>query len=232
MMHMRPDVVLFDLDGTLTESAPGITRSIAYALETAGVPPLDAATLLRFVGPPLFDSFRDIAGLDDAGAAAAVSAYREYFIEHGMYDNSVYPGISELLQALLDDGRRLAVATSKPTPQAVPIIEHFGLSKYFEVVLGPATDGLDTTKADVVADVLQTMGIPANPDVVLIGDRSHDVVGAHAVGISSIGVTWGYGSREELRATGADVIVSDVEELAELLAVPFVFGSDVSALGW
>lgn len=219
---MHPDVVLFDLDGTLTESAPGITRSIAYAIEAAGLPPLDGATLLRFVGPPLFDSFRDIAGLDDAGARAAIEAYREYFIARGMYENSVYPGISQLLQALSDDGRRLAVATSKPTPQAVPIVEHFGLSGFFELVRGPETDGLHATKADVVRDVLQTMGISAGPGVVLVGDRSHDVLGAHAVGIECIGVVWGYGSRDELLSSGADVIVSDVEELADLLAVPNV----------
>lgn len=216
---MRPDVVLFDLDGTLTESAPGITRSVAYALEAAGLPPLDAATLLRFVGPPLFDSFRDIAGLDGAGAETAIAAYREYFTARGMFENSVYPGVSELLQALLDDGRRLAVATSKPTRYAVPIVEHFGLAGFFEVVRGPEIDGLQATKAEVVVEVLQIMGVPAGPGVVLVGDRSHDIVGAHAAGIGGIGVTWGYGSREELVAAGADAIVSDVEELAGLLAV-------------
>jgi phosphoglycolate phosphatase len=216
---MHPHVVLFDLDGTLTESAPGITRSIAYAIEGAGLPPLDDATLLRFVGPPLFDSFRDIAGLDDAGAKAAIDAYREYFIASGMYENSVYPGIFTLLQALVDDGRRLAVATSKPTPQAVPIVEHFGLSGFFELVRGPETDGLRATKADVLTDVLKAMAIAPGPEVVLVGDRSHDVIGAHAVGIGCIGVAWGYGSREELLSSGADVIASDVEELADLLGV-------------
>ncbi|MGH8891597.1 MAG: HAD hydrolase-like protein [Acidothermaceae bacterium] len=216
---MHPDVVLFDLDGTLTESAPGITRSIAYAIDAAGLAPLDDATLLRFVGPPLFDSFRDIAGLDDAGAKGAIDAYREYFIARGMYENSVYPGIFTLLQALVDDGCRLAVATSKPTPQAVPIVEHFGLRGFFEIVQGPETDGLRATKADVLTDVLQAMGIAPGPEVVLVGDRSHDVIGAHAVGIECVGVAWGYGSRDELLSSGADAIVSDVEELADLLGV-------------
>jgi phosphoglycolate phosphatase len=211
--------VLFDLDGTLTESGPGIMRSLAYALDAVGAPPLDHADLLRFVGPPLHDSFRDIAGLDDDVVEDAMVAYRHYFKDKGMYENSVYPGIAELLSTLIDDGRRLAVATSKPIPYAVPIIEHFALREYFEVVCGPALDGVGADKTVVVADALASLGLHSGSSVLLVGDRSHDVLGAHENGIACIGALWGYGSREELTSAGADALASDAEELAALLGV-------------
>ncbi len=125
---VQPGVVLFDLDGTLTESGPGITHSVAAALNALGLPALDQTALLRFIGPPLLDSFRDIAGLDEVTTLEAMAVYRGYFVEYGMFENSVYPGIPGLLRELLDTGRRLAVATSKPLPYAVPIIEHFALA--------------------------------------------------------------------------------------------------------
>jgi phosphoglycolate phosphatase len=225
MSGVQPGVVLFDLDGTLTESGPGIMNSLAYALDAIGRPPLRAAELRRFVGPPLHDSFRDVAGLDDAMTHDAMVAYRRYFVALGMYENSVYPGIVDLLRALRDAGRRLGVATSKPIPYALPIIEHFELRPYFEVVCGPALDGVGAEKAEVVADALASLGVGASSDVVLVGDRSHDVVGARENGIACIGVLWGYGTRDELTAAGADAIAADVDELAALLGVgPLAFG--------
>jgi phosphoglycolate phosphatase len=219
MGAVHPRVVLFDLDGTLTESGPGIMNSLAYALDAIGRPPLGAAELRRFVGPPLHDSFRDVAGLDEASTHEAMIAYRRYFVAHGMYENSVYPGIADLLRALSDAGRRLGVATSKPVPYALPIVEHFELRPYFEVVCGPAVDGVGAEKAEVVADALASLAVGASSDVVLVGDRSHDVVGAHENGIACIGVLWGYGTRDELTAAGADAIAADVDELAALLGV-------------
>lgn len=217
---MRPDVVLFDLDGTLTESAPGITRSIAFALDAIGMPPVDDATLLRFIGPPLGDSFRTIIGLDDETAAHAVAAFRHHFVnDGGMFENSVYPGVFDLLDGLRDAGRTLAVATAKPRPTAVAILEHFALEKYFDVVCGAINDTERAVKADIVAEALSALRISAGPRAVMVGDRSHDVVGAHTVGIACIGVGWGYGSRAELTRAGADVIVSDVDELASALGV-------------
>jgi phosphoglycolate phosphatase len=216
---MDPGVVLFDLDGTLTESGPGIVRSVAFALDAVGLPPLDAAALARFIGPPLLDSFRDVAGLDDAAAHEASVAYRRYYKERGMFENSVYPGIADLLRSLRDAGRRLAVATSKPTPYALPIIEHFALLEYFEAVCGPDSDGPNADKSIVVAAALAVLDVAPGPDVVLIGDRFHDVVGAHANGIACIGALWGYGSRAELTAAGADALAADVDELATLLGV-------------
>jgi phosphoglycolate phosphatase len=217
---MRPDVVLFDLDGTLTESAPGITRSIAFALDAIGMPPVDDATLLRFIGPPLRESFRTIIGLDDETAAQAVAAFRHRFVnDGGMFENSVYPGVSDLLEDLRDAGRTLAVATAKPRPTAVAILEHFALAKYFDVVCGAINDTERATKAHIVADALRALRISAGPRAVMVGDRSHDVVGAHTVGIACIGVGWGYGSRAELSRAGADVIVAGVDGLASALGV-------------
>jgi phosphoglycolate phosphatase len=216
---VHPGVVLFDLDGTLTESGPGITRSAASALAVLGRPPLDAVTLLRFVGPPLFESFREIAGLDEATARDALVAYRRYFVDRGMYENAVYPGIAELLQELFDAGRRLAVTTAKPLPYALPIIEHFGLVGYFEGVFGPTADDDGIDKKAVVANALRMLDIDDVSDVVLVGDRSHDVVGAHENSVACIGALWGYGSREELLAAGADALARDADELAILLGV-------------
>jgi phosphoglycolate phosphatase len=212
-------VVLFDLDGTLTASGPGITRSAASALQAVGRPPLDDAALLGFIGPPLIESFREIAGLDEAAVIEALVAYRRYFVERGMFENSVYPGITELLQVLFDTGRRLAVTTSKPLPYAVPIIEHFKLGKYFEGVYGPTADDDGIDKKAVVAHALNAMAIDDTTNVVLVGDRFHDVVGAHENGITCIGAVWGYGSRDELVAAGVDALAADVDELATLLGV-------------
>lgn len=217
---MRPDVVLFDLDGTLTESAPGIIRSIAFALDAVGMPQVDDATLLRFIGPPLRDSFRDVVGLDNETVALALAAFRRCFVnEGGMFENSVYPGIFDLLDALHGAGRRLGIATTKPQPTASAILDHFALAKYFEAICGAISDSERVAKAEIVADALEALRIAAGPHVVMVGDRSHDVVGAHAVGIECIGVAWGYGSRDELDTAGADAIVSDVDELASLLGV-------------
>jgi phosphoglycolate phosphatase len=224
---MAPRVVLFDLDGTLTESAPGIVNSIAHALDAVGAPPLTQDALLRFIGPPLIGSLRDIAGLDDAQVDAALIAYRGYFTERGMFENSVYDGIPALLQALLDDGRRLAVTTAKPLAAAVPIVEHFNLGQYFEAVCGPETDDVHETKAAVIADALARLDVVPSRDVVLVGDRAHDVEAARATGISCVGTLWGYGSREEL--AGADELAADVHELATLLGVRPSVGEEARA---
>jgi phosphoglycolate phosphatase len=224
---MPPRVVLFDLDGTLTASAPGIVNSIAHALDTVGAPPLTPDVLLRFIGPPLVGSLREIANLDDAQVESALIAYRDYFAERGMFENSVYDGIPALLQALLDDGRRLAVTTAKPLVAAAPIVEHFNLGRYFEAVCGPATDGVHETKAAVIADALTRLGVAPSRDVVLVGDRAHDVEAARTTGISCVGSLWGYGSREEL--AGADELAADVHELAALLGVRPSVGEEARA---
>jgi phosphoglycolate phosphatase len=209
--------VLFDLDGTLTDSGPGITESVRYALAELGLPELDDLQLRSFVGPPLADSLRAAVGLDPAGVQQAISVYRGRYAEIGMYDNAVYPGIPELLEALVADGRRLAVATSKLTVTAVAICEHFGIDRYFETICGADPAGLRHAKADIVFDALAVVGVATG--AVLVGDRSYDVAGAHANGISCIGAGWGYGADGELASAGADMIAASVSELAELLGV-------------
>jgi phosphoglycolate phosphatase len=209
--------VLFDLDGTLTDSAEGITGSMRFALAALGLPPVDAATLRSFVGPPLADSLREVCRLDDAHIEQVMAAYRERYVSTGMFENAVYPGIVDLLQALRDDGRRMAVATSKLANSAVAICDNFGLSGFFEAICGADLAGLHESKTQIVADALAALGRPA--DAVLIGDRLYDVVGARDNHVAVIGAGWGYGEPGELVAAGATSIAADAAALAGLLGV-------------
>ncbi|MGV1005378.1 MAG: HAD family hydrolase [Candidatus Nanopelagicales bacterium] len=213
----RSGTILFDLDGTLTDSGPGIMNCARHALSIVGHPGLDDATLRRFVGPPLQESFAVFAGLDEETAWSAVEAYRERYLPIGMYENEVYAGIVELLTPLLAAGRTMAVATSKAEPLAVGIIDHFGLAGFFTEVVGSNLDGTRTAKAQVVAEALRRLGGPDRDATVMIGDRSHDVVGARANGIGTVGVRWGYGSADELGRAGAQALVETPAELRTLL---------------
>ena len=206
------DPILFDLDGTLTESGPGIISSVRYALAKMGEPALDDEQLRRFIGPPLLDSFRDFCGFDPAEVTVAIAAYREYYATDGQYENSVYDGIPELLTSLREAGRTLAVATSKAEVFAASILDHFALTEYFTTVVGSELDGRRTAKADIITEALARLDRPTT-GTVMIGDRSHDVRGAVAVGVGSIGVLWGYGDDEELTAAGADALAATPAEL-------------------
>jgi phosphoglycolate phosphatase len=206
------DPILFDLDGTLTESGPGIISSVRYALEKMGVPAMDGEQLRRFIGPPLLDSFRDLCGFDPAEVTVAIAAYREYYATDGQYENSVYDGIPELLTSLRDAGRTLAVATSKAEVFASSILDHFALTEHFTTIVGSELDGRRTAKADIITEALARLDRPT-AGTVMIGDRSHDVRGAAAVGVGSIGVLWGYGDDAELTAAGADALAATPAEL-------------------
>ena len=206
------DPILFDLDGTLTESGPGIISSVRHALATMGIPALDDAQLRRFIGPPLLDSFQDVCGMDRAQAVVAIAAYREHYATDGQFENAVYDGIPELLNALRDAGRTLAVATSKAEVFASSILDHFELTGYFTTVVGSELDGRRTGKADIITEALARLERPA-PGTVMIGDRSHDVRGAVTVGVGSIGVLWGYGDDAELTAAGADALATTPADL-------------------
>ncbi|MFT3852552.1 MAG: HAD family hydrolase [Ilumatobacteraceae bacterium] len=207
-------VALFDLDGTLTDPKEGITKSVQYGFARIGITVDDLDALVAYIGPPLQDSFVTLAGLSAADAAEALIGYREYFADRGMFENVPYDGIAELLDGLRADGWRLAVVTSKPTVFAEAILVHFGLRDAFEVVAGAELDGSRRHKHDVIAHALAGLG--CRPDeCVMIGDREHDVLGARRAGVpSSIGVLWGYGSRDELEAAGAGEIVENIDELA------------------
>lgn len=210
------DVILFDLDGTLTDSSPGIINSIIYALDKYGINVEDTGILRKFLGPPLHESFKEHFGFDDEKAMEVVHYYREYFSTRGLLENEVYDGIPELLQSLDDNGKRLIVATSKPQEFTDRIMQHFDLEKYFEFVAGSNMDGTRSKKADVIEYALNKCKITDKTKVVMVGDRKHDIIGAKAVGIDSIGVEYGYGDYDELKSAGATHIAKTVNDLKVL----------------
>lgn len=212
---MKQKHILFDLDGTLTDPMMGITKSVRYALNYYGIEVKDLNDLLPFIGPPLRDSFKEYYGFDEAKANETVEKYREYYKTDGIFDNKVYQGMVECLQTLKDNGKKLYVATSKPEFFAKQIIEHFSLSKYFEYVGGSEFNSREK-KAEVIEYVLKTNQID-NDDVIMVGDRKHDIIGAHENKIPCVGVLYGYGTEDELKQYQADYLVSTVEELTELL---------------
>lgn len=207
--------ILFDLDGTLTDPKVGITTCIAYALNSFGITVESLDDLEHFIGPPLKEQFMESYGFDDRQAEQAVGKYRERFAVKGMYENEVYDGIEELLQALKAEGKVLGVASSKPEVFVNEILKHFHLDGYFDCIAGADMEGKRTEKEAVVADALQRLGITENekPKTVMIGDRKYDVLGAKAHGLASIGVVFGYGGYEELQHAGADQIAMTVAEL-------------------
>ncbi len=213
---MAYDVFLFDLDGTLTDSSVGITKSVIYALKKYGIEEEDQKKLYAFIGPPLTESFQKFYGFSAEQSIEAVEYYREYYREIGIFENKVYEGMKETLRQLKEKGKRLMVATSKPEPFARRIIRHFGLASYFEYVAGMELDGGRGTKAEAIAYALQSCGIDDRGKTVMVGDREHDVIGAKKEGLDCIGVLYGFGSREELEKAGADWIIEKPEELCEL----------------
>ena len=216
-MNRKYQYILFDLDGTLTDSGMGIVNSVAYSLQKKGIDVEDKEELLKFVGPPLIESYRRYYGYSMEEAVEMVDIYREYYGTKGLYENSVYEGMEEVLKVLKERGKVLIIATSKPEEYARKIVEHYGLSKYFMYVAGSNMDETRTKKAEVIAYALESCNIQNMNEVVMIGDRKHDVLGAKAMGVDSIGVLYGYGSREELEAAGADRIVESAEDLIRIL---------------
>lgn len=211
------DVILFDLDGTLTDSSFGIKNSIIYALKKYNISVDDLSALDKFLGPPLHESFKEFYGFDENRAMEATQVYREYFSSKGIFENKLYDGIIELLQTLFNTGKRLVVATSKPQQFTDKIMEHFNLSKYFEFVAGSNMDGTRSKKADVIEYALNQCHITDKSKVVMVGDRKQDIIGAKTVGIDSIGVEYGYGDYDELTGAGVDYMVKTVAELESLL---------------
>ncbi|MBP3633602.1 MAG: HAD family hydrolase [Oscillospiraceae bacterium] len=204
--------VLFDLDGTLTESGIGITRSVMYALRQFGITERDPETLARFIGPPLVDSFHKYYGFPMEQAELAVKYYREYYSVTGIFENRVYDGVREMLSALNERGVGCVLATSKPEHYAVKILDHFDLSSYFTAVCGATMDTSRSKKADVIAYALKTVGAdPAR--TVMVGDRDQDILGAKTFGLSAVGVLYGYGSREELLSAGADALAESALDI-------------------
>ena len=213
------DYIFFDLDGTLTDPAQGITNPFIHALKYFGREIPSYEELCKLIGPPLPYSFETILGFPKENVMEAVAKYREYFATKGLYENSVYPGMPELLQTLKEKGKHLVVATSKPEEYSIKIIEHFDLSKYFDFVCGSLMDESRSKKSEVIAYALQRCGLSDSDKerVLMVGDRFHDIEGAKQNGLKSCGVLFGYGSREELENAGADYIVKDVMDLYKVI---------------
>ena len=206
--------ILFDLDGTLTDSGEGIIKSSAMVLEKYGLPVPSYEEMRVFVGPPLHETFHKF-GVPEEQCDDAVELYRVRYNTVGLFENFPYPGIRELLEALKAQGHRLFVATSKPEEMSVRILEHFDLAKYFEIICGATLDRSRLEKSDVIAYLLQQAGNAEN--CIMVGDTVFDVVGAAAHGIPTIGVAWGYGKVEDMKNAGAAAIAETPEQLLELL---------------
>lgn len=209
--------ILFDLDGTLTDPREGITKSVQYALSKMGIEEPDLTALEHFIGPPLYDEFRRCYDFDDTQAKQAVAAYRERFSVHGWKENLLFDGVPAMLQTLRAAGKTLAVASSKPTVFVKKILELFEIAPYFDAVSGATLDGRISTKAQVVEQALTMLSVRDRKDVVLVGDRMHDVEGAQLCAIDCVGVTFGFGGFEELQQAGARYIVQDFAELIQVL---------------
>lgn len=205
--------IYFDLDGTLTDPKSGITRSIQYALGKLDRAAPTEDELTWCIGPPLHASLKKLLGSDDL-ADRALSLYRERFGDIGIFENEIYPGIEDTLSALAKSGRRLFIATSKPSIYAERIIDHFRLTDYFERVFGSELDGRRSDKTELLSYALQTTR--ADPSqAVMIGDRSHDMIGARNNGMTAVGVLYGYGSKEELVDAGAHHICATPQKLLD-----------------
>lgn len=217
-------VIMFDLDGTLSDSAPGILAALRHAFQINGLPPLDARTERAVLGPPFYESLPPLIG--NALLSDVIAAYRDHYGREGMFDTSAYDGVHELLTALRAAGVRLAVATSKPEHYAVPIIDFLGLAEFFDTVGGDELDGSLGTKALVIGKVLARLGQPDPTSVVMVGDRVHDVEGARAHGIVTVGAGWGYGLPGELVAAQPRAICATPAGLWRALGLD---GADVAA---
>ena len=214
---MKYDIILFDLDGTLTNPKEGITKCVQYALGKMNIIEDDLEKLVPFIGPPLMQTFKETYQLTDEDANKALAYYRERFSTVGLYENAVFPGIPELLEKLTAQGKTLFVATSKPTVFSVRILEHFGLQKYFQAIIGSNLDGTRVEKNEVIEYLLSELGDHDSAKVLMVGDRKHDIWGAQKNGIDVVGVGYGYGSAEELSSAMPNYLVKTVNELEELL---------------
>lgn len=206
--------ILFDLDGTLTDSGEGIIKCAIYALSHYGIDAPSEAELRSVVGPPLTESFTRF-GIPADKLDEAIQVYRSRYIPIGRFENYPYPGVRELLEQLQKDGHKLYVATSKPEWMAIEILEHFDLAKYFELICGASTDRSRNSKEAVIAHLLSLSGAQENP--VMVGDTAYDVIGAKAHNIPCIGVSWGYGEVDSMVSSGAAGIAYSMQELYDLL---------------
>ncbi len=209
--------LLFDLDGTLFDTSPGVTTSVRHALVRMGRPIPSQELLLKFIGPPLHEGFMEYCGMSAEEAATARVRYREYYADRGLLECRLYDGMSETLAALHAAGYTLAVATSKPEVYATRILEHFDIARYFTYIAGSTLTEARTAKPEVIAYALESLGNPPASACLMIGDRRYDIEGAHALEMDGYGVLYGFGTREEMEAAGADRLFATPSELGDFL---------------
>ncbi|MFJ7310742.1 MULTISPECIES: HAD family hydrolase [Peribacillus] len=210
-------VILFDLDGTLSDPKIGITKSVQYALQKMNIVEPDIDKLECFIGPPLQVSFAEYYDFDEKHTQKAIELYRERFKEKGMFENELYSNIALLLKSLKEQQFTLVVATSKPTVFAEQILKYFNIDQYFELIVGSNLDGTRASKTEIILYILNKYKEFTLSDFIMIGDRKHDIIGANNTGINSIGVTYGYGSFEELSHSNPTHIVKSVSQLKDIL---------------
>ncbi|UOQ48568.1 HAD family hydrolase [Gracilibacillus caseinilyticus] len=215
-------VILFDLDGTLSDPKIGITKSVQYALNKMGTNETNLDNLEGFIGPPLQVSFAEYYVFNEPEIDKAIGFYRERFKQKGMFENELYPQITAMLKSLKDQGFKLVIATSKPTIFAKEIVNYFNIADYFELIVGSNLDGTRTSKTKIIQHILETYNQFDPVEFIMIGDREHDIIGARNTGIDSIGVTYGYGSFAEISQSNPTCIVETVGELKRVLMVGVV----------
>ena len=211
------EVIIFDLDGTLTDSKVGITKSIQYALSGLDIIENDLDKLKLFIGPPLIESFNMLYSFDQSKARKAVDFYREYFSEFGIYENKLYPGIPELLRGLKSNNKKLVLATSKLTIFAEKVLKYFDLYDLFDLIVGGNPDGTRIFKNEMIKDAMLELHSFEKQDFIVVGDREDDILAAKDNGLSSIAVTYGYGSIEELKKAKPTYFAYSVEELGTII---------------
>ncbi|MVX66895.1 HAD-IA family hydrolase [Clostridium chromiireducens] len=207
------EYILFDLDGTITDSGEGITKSVQYALKHFGIIEDNLSDLNKFIGPPLKDSFKRFYNFDDEKAEMGLKKYREYYAKKGIYENSLYDGIVEVFEALMKRDKKIILATSKPEVYAKEILKYFKVDNYFTFTAGADFEETRVNKGDVIKYALNEAKISDISKVIMVGDREHDIIGAKENNIKSIGVLYGYGDVIELTQARADHIVKSTEEL-------------------
>lgn len=211
------NTVLFDLDGTISDSGEGITNSVKYSLKKFGIIETDYEKLKKFVGPPLYASYEKYYGFSHEEAIKAVEYYREYYNAGGIFELRIYDGVIDILKYLKKSGKKIILATSKPEIYAEKIAKKFGFYELFDNISGALLDGSRIEKDDIIRYALERVGESDISKCIMIGDRSYDVLGAKAFNMDSIGVTWGYGDRAELETAGATYIVDKAEEIKEII---------------
>lgn len=215
---MSIDYILFDLDGTLTDSSPGIVNSIQYALDKMGVKEHDEKKLTSFVGPALQKTFSQYYFQNEEDVKNAMKYYREYFAVHGIYENSLYDGVPELLEGLSAQNKKIALATAKPTYFANIILRHFNIDQYFSVVVGSHLTGTRTDKKEIIHEVKDQLGLPNSKKCVMVGDREYDILGGKHHEMLTLGVSYGYSQENELQICAPDAIVHDPLEIGHWLS--------------